>query len=139
MTVDIVQKATRLIDNPGTTASIGLHEKNGDISVSAISSIKAEGLNVLWFSTNTTGRKANLIKKDNRVGVCYFTEQDNVSLSGTAEIVTDEKKKEEMWLDWFKNHYKDGPTDKDYCLVKVTVKHARLYVDGEAADFGLEV
>jgi general stress protein 26 len=137
MNKDIISKAINMISVAGMTATIGLHDNNRNISVCAISCIKTEGLDVAWFSTNTTERKADLIRKDNRVGVCFFNEQNNISLTGEAEIITDDKLKKEMWLDWFDNHYKDGPTDKDYCLIKVTVEHVRLYVDDDIADFNI--
>lgn len=140
MNTKMIADAVILMNTPdtgrsGRTAALGYMDDRGRMTVCAVTVIKTEGLNTVWFSTDLPGRKAQMLKKDNRVGICFYTDSDCISLAGTAEIVIDADKKREMWLDWFTNHYKGGFEDMNYCLVKVCVSHARLYVSGNQAAF----
>ena len=135
MNPNIIQKAKVLINKPGLTATIALIDEEGRPCVSAISSICCEGIDVCWFATNTHGRKARLISKNPKAGICYM-DGGNVSLTGKAEIITDPLLKKEMWMDGFEGHFA-GIDDENYCLIKVTVEHVRLYIDDEAADFNI--
>src|SRR5512139_2632907 len=53
----------------------------------------------LWFFTRDNTHKADEVAKDPRVNVAYSKPDDNryVSVSGTAEIVKDRAKMEELW------------------------------------------
>jgi general stress protein 26 len=83
----------------------------------------------LWFFTSKQTHKVEEIEKDNRVNVSYSEPADNryISLSGTAEVIDDRKKFEELWsplyLDWFPK----GLEDPNIILLKVTVEHAEYW------------
>ena len=47
-----------------------------------------------------------------------------------AEVVTDEKLKQELWQDWFIEHFPGGPTDPGYVLLKFTANHATYWIEG---------
>ena len=139
----MVEQAVALMNTPdsgrsGRTAALSYLDDTGRIIVCAVTVIKTDGLETVWFSTDLPGRKARMLQKDNRAGICFYTDMDCISLSGTAEIVTNPDQKKALWLDWFINHYQGGPEDPDYCLVKVNVAHARLYVGGKQAAFDLD-
>jgi len=53
----------------------------------------------LWFMTSSETHKTEEIQKDPRVSVTYAAPNTNtyVSVSGTAQIVSDHKKIEELW------------------------------------------
>ena len=46
------------------------------------------------------------------------------------EVVTDEKLKQELWQDWFIEHFPGGPTDPGYVLLKFTANHATYWIEG---------
>jgi hypothetical protein len=41
-------------------------------------------------------------------------------------------------LDWFINHFPDGETDPNYCIIKFTAKRASLWIDNESAEFMMD-
>lgn len=109
----------------------------------------------LWFFTSSNTHKAEEIEKDNRVNVSYAAPEDNsyVSVSGTAEIVTDKAKMEELWSPILKAWFPKGLDEPDIILLKVNVDQAEYWdsassslvqafgllkslVTGERADIG---
>jgi general stress protein 26 len=83
----------------------------------------------LWFFTSKNTHKAEEIEKDNRVNVSYSEPADNryVSMSGTAELINDRAKIEELWspnlLAWFPK----GLEDENIMLLKVSVEQAEYW------------
>jgi general stress protein 26 len=47
---------------------------------------------------------------------------------GKAEIIQDDETRKKYWLDTYDRHWKEGPTDPRYCLIKVTPKRIE-YLD----------
>ena len=43
----------------------------------------------------------------------------NASITGTAEIITDDRLRKKFWRDGFGFFFPGGPTDPDYCLLKI--------------------
>jgi general stress protein 26 len=52
---------------------------------------------VVWFITRTDSEKAQAIRSRPRVNVSYASDKGWVSLSGTAEVVDDRARLEELW------------------------------------------
>ena len=72
---------------------------------------------------------------NNKVSICFQAENDNITLVGVAEILTDQESKSRCWQNWFINHYPGGETDPNYIIVKITTRRVSLWVDGEIAAF----
>ena len=83
----------------------------------------------LWFFTRDNTHKADEVAKDPRVNVAYSKPDDNryVSVSGTAEIVKDRAKMEELWSPILKAWFPDGLEDPHICLLKVAVEQAEYW------------
>jgi general stress protein 26 len=83
----------------------------------------------LWFFTNKQTHKAEEIEKDNRVNASYSDPEDNryVSMAGTAELVTDRAKIEELWSPTFLAWFPKGLEDPDLILLKVSVEQAEYW------------
>ena len=83
----------------------------------------------LWFFTSSNTHKAEEIEKDNRVNVSYAAPDDNsyVSISGTAEIVTDKAKMEELWSPILKAWFPKGLDEPDIILLKVNANQAEYW------------
>ncbi len=83
----------------------------------------------LWFFTSSNTHKAEEIEKDNRVNVSYAAPADNsyVSISGTAEIVTDKAKMEELWSPILKAWFPKGLDEPDIILLKVNANQAEYW------------
>ncbi len=90
---------------------------------------EAEFDGTLWFFTSSDTHKAEEIEKDRRVNVSYGAPDSNtyVSVSGTAEIVKDHAKIEELWNPLYKAWFPKGLEDPALCLLKVTVEQAEYW------------
>ena len=80
----------------------------------------------LWFFTSDKTHKVDEIEADNRVNIAYSKPDDNVyvSVSGTAAIVKDRAKIEELWNPILKAWFPEGLDDPTLCLLKVSVEEA---------------
>jgi general stress protein 26 len=90
---------------------------------------EAEFDGTLWFFTSTDTHKTEEIEKDRRVNVSYAAPDSNtyVSVSGTAELVQDKAKIEELWNPILKAWFPKGLEDPTLCLLKVTVEQAEYW------------
>ena len=64
--------------------------------------------------------------KNSKAGVSY---NNGISLVGEIEMVEDNSLKEELWQDWFIEHFPKGVTDPNYCVLKFTSKEAVIYIN----------
>jgi len=90
---------------------------------------KTEFDGTLWFFTGLSTGKISEIDWNPEVNLSYSDGGANkyVSVSGTAEIVDDRAKKEELWSDIYKAWFPQGLDDPDLCLMKVEVTFAEYW------------
>ena len=90
----------------------------------------------LWFFTGDNTNKVEEIEKDNRVNVSYAKPESNtfISVSGTATLVKDRAKIEELWNPIYKAWFPEGLDDPTLALLKVTVEEAE-YWDSPSSTF----
>lgn len=129
----LVEKAESIM-RECEVAYVGKVDSNGYPRVSTISSLKVDDIGTMWFSTGLDGDKAKLYKSNPKASVCYNKANDNITLTGTMEVITEQEIKTELWVDWFINHFPGGPTDPNYCILKFTAGHAVLWVDRQVAE-----
>src|SRR5690606_2026933 len=84
--------------------------------------------------TSTRTHKTSEIEADPRVCVAYSDIDNNtyVSVSGTAEVVQDRAKIEEMWNPVYKAWFPDGLDDPTICLLRIDVEQAE-YLDSPSS------
>ena len=83
----------------------------------------------LWFFTADNTRKVAEIVADNRVNAAYSDTSGNkyVSVYGTAEVVKDRAKLEELWNPIHTAWFPEGLDDPTLCLLKITVEDAEYW------------
>lgn len=83
----------------------------------------------LWFFTEASSPKAGEVERDHRVNVSYAAPDDNryVSVSGTARMVRDRAKAEELWKPALKAWFPEGLDDPDLALLRVQVEKAEYW------------
>ena len=118
-----------------TTATIATVDENGFPSASAISSIRTSGIENAWFVTGLSAGKTKRLLKNNKCSLCYCDGDNNVTLRGTAEVLTDPDAKRDLWDDRFTRHFSEGAEDPEYCVLKFTAVKAVLYVDSQSEEF----
>ena len=85
----------------------------------------------LWFFTYGQSRKVEDIGDDAHVNLGFLTNDDKIAVSirGTAEVVRDQAKIEELWQPELNAWFPDGKESSDLVLVKVNANGAE-YWDG---------
>ena len=89
---------------------------------------------VIWFATGLSTSKIKDIKKNPNVSVFVDDpdDQTNASIIGKAEIVTDARLLKKFWQEPFGFFFPGGPSDPDYCLLKITPKKVEYLNPGAA-------
>ena len=54
-----------------------------------------------------------------------------ITLGGEINIVTDEKIKKELWLDWWVKYYPKGENDEDYSILRLKPKSVEIWDKGK--------
>ena len=75
-----------------------------------MSKIAAEGISTIWMSTGADSLKTIDFLSNPKAGLCFQEKGDSVALMGEVEVVTDEKLKQELWQDWFIEHFPGNGT-----------------------------
>ncbi|BDA72584.1 pyridoxamine 5'-phosphate oxidase-like FMN-binding protein [Rivularia sp. IAM M-261] len=83
----------------------------------------------VWFFTYASSLKVNEINRRHEVNVSYADpkKQSYVSLTGTAEIVRDRQKLEELWQPQLKAWFPKELDEPDIALIKVNVENAEYW------------
>lgn len=131
--MNIYQKAAEII-SASSDAYFGVLDENGYPSVSTVSSIQTEGLRCVRFSAGASGNKVKRLAKSNKASLCYQQGGDNVTLVGTARVLTDAKIKHALWQDWFINHFTEGKDDPEYVVIEFYTERVSLWVDNDGAE-----
>lgn len=113
-------------------------DESGDLHSRPMSSngdIDADG--DIWFFTNASSHKVSEIEKLPKVNVS-FADPDNqryVSVSGTAQLVRDRAKIDELWRPEFKMWFPEGKDDPEVALLRVGLEKAE-YWDSPSSTIG---
>jgi len=83
----------------------------------------------LWFFTHASTPKVDDVQHDQQVNLGYAKPDENlfVSVSGTAQLVRDRQKINELWKPALKAWFPNGNEDPDLALLKVTVESAEYW------------
>lgn len=83
----------------------------------------------LWFFTYASAGKVQEVQHDEHVNVSYANPDDQVyvSVSGSARLVRDRQKMEELWNPILKAWFPQGLDEPDIALLKVEVEQAEYW------------
>lgn len=83
----------------------------------------------LWFFMSRASEAVADLTADATVNVVYADPGDDsyVSVSGTAVVVEDPAKKQQLWSKMTEAWFPGGPTDPDLALVCVKISHANYW------------
>lgn len=95
---------------------------------------KAEFDGNLWFFTHYSEPKVGEVDREEHVNVSFADPNDNlyVSVSGTATIVRDRKKMDELWDNFLTTWFPKGLEDPDLALLQVKVDRAEYWNEGKS-------
>jgi len=132
----MLEKANQFIKTRAD-ASFSVIDENGYPSSSAIWLINQDNISEIYFSTIVGSNKYNRLQKNKKASICSYTESNNLTLVGEAEVLTDQESKNKHWQENFIYIYPEGPTDSTYCIIKFTTKRVSLHIDHEGAEFNI--
>ena len=119
---------------------LGTNGEDGFPNIKAMMNAKHEGMNRIWLSTNTSSRRVQQLKKDNRACVYYVDDEDfkGLMLTGTIQILQDLKSRQMLWADGDERYYPLGPEDPDYAVFCFAARKGNCYHKLKNVDFEIE-
>jgi general stress protein 26 len=108
---------------------------DGTLRSRPMATLKAPFEGDVWFFTRATTSKADEIRDNDQVNVSFSDGDDNryLSISGTASLVRDKDRLEQLWSGRLKNWFPDGKKDPDLALLRVRVDRAEYWDTKTAA------
>ena len=73
----------------------------------------------VWYATSASSNKIRHIKSDPNVCAVFYNEAKVIRVKGTAEVVTDDGIRAELWEDEWARYWPNGKEDPDYVLIKI--------------------
>jgi len=114
--------------NRSTIAMLGTYG-DGYPDIRAMIKNENDGLKTIWFTTNTSSKKIEQLKKNPKVCV-YFVDFDKrmgLKLIGTIDILQDPASKQRLWHEGFERYYPLGVSDPDYSVLCFTTLWGNYY------------
>lgn len=134
MSKGLMLKAEAIMEK-ASIATIANIDDQGYPRASTISNIKTDGVKEVWFVTGLKSSKVKFFTMNNRASVCYCDEgnnnNNNITLIGTVEVLTDPQLKKQLWMDWFINYFPGGVLDPNYCILKFTANAGVFWIDNQ--------
>lgn len=124
------------------TAFIASVDEHGFPNIKAMfAPQKIEG-NCFYFSTNTSSMRARQFLGNPKASIYFYQrgrfKYEGLMLTGTMEVLQDDKTKREIWRTGDLLYYRQGVTDPDYCVLKFTAAEGRYYCDLKTESFRME-
>ena len=122
---------TKLAGKDEGFCTLALIDEQGFPTASTVSIIKANGINELAFCVSLDDNKARRALACNKASVCVNSGQYNITLVGTAKILTDAATKEAFWQPWFSEVGWSGPDDENFCVLRFSTQRYSLWLGEE--------
>lgn len=120
-----------------------LAELIADIRVAMVTTVEADGTlhtrplatleyqpgGDLWFFTKVASAKVDEVAQDTRVSLAYADTAKNtyVAVAGTAAVVRDRAKAEELWTPFARAWFPEGLDDPDLVLLRIRAERAEYW------------
>src|SRR5688572_5431153 len=95
---------------------------NNEIESRPMSTAGIDDDGTLWFFSQKDSEKNQQLQTENKVYLMYIDQDKHhyLSLTGTAEVVNDRKKVDELWNGFLNTWFEYGKDDPQVSLIKVT-------------------
>ncbi|KAA0913609.1 MULTISPECIES: pyridoxamine 5'-phosphate oxidase family protein [Psychrobacter] len=92
------------------------------------------GAKEIWFIGHKPSETVDNIKQNPEVNLAYVTQESDkyLSISGSAELVEDEEKLNELWSVMYNAYFEQGKEDPSVQLIKVVPHGAEYWANGNA-------
>ncbi|MCC8018846.1 MAG: pyridoxamine 5'-phosphate oxidase family protein [Rikenellaceae bacterium] len=119
MTDEQIDKALRFI-NKCRYCILGTVNSEDGVHLSILTTQEKQELKELWYITRTSTQKVVDIRTNPRCEVLYTDNDNQITINGTAEIVTEPILKKMMSNIWVKKYIPEGPESDEMSLIKFT-------------------
>jgi general stress protein 26 len=101
---------------------------------------RAQGDGDVWFLTKAGTPKVGEVQENQRVNIGYASTKDGryVSLSGTATVVKDPQRVQDLWRKRHRRWFPAGKQDPDLAALRVRVDRAEYWDEGSGQMMALE-
>ncbi len=126
--------------NRSNIAMLGSNGDSGYPNVKAMIKMENEGLQTIWFSTNTSSKRVSQLVKNPKACV-YFVDFDQwmgLMLVGDVEVLQDAESRQRLWREGAEMYYPLGVTDPDYTVLRFTAQWGNYYHALSNATFQLQ-
>ena len=125
---EAMAEGLRLIER-SNTCLLGTNGEDGFPNIKAMMNAKNRGISKIWLSTNTSSRRVQQLKKDDRACVYYVDDKDfkGLMLTGTIQIVQDLKSRKMLWADGNERYYPLGVEDPGYSVLYFKAHKGNYY------------
>ena len=110
-------------------AMLGTNGDNGYPNIKAMIKMENEGLNRIWFSTNTSSKRIGQLVRNSKACVYFvdFEQWMGLMLVGDVEVLQDRESRQRLWREGFEKYYPLGVTDPDYSVLRFTAQWGNYY------------
>ena len=125
---EAIREALALASRSGI-AMLGTNGDNGYPNIKAMIKMENEGLNRIWFSTNTSSKRVSQLARNSKACVYFvdFEQWMGLMLVGDVELLQDMESKQRLWREGFEKYYPLGVTDPDYSVLRFTAQWGNYY------------
>ena len=127
--------------------------EDGRLLMRPLATVEHEFDGDVWFFVSDDSPKTDQIARNNQVNVAYESGKGYLSIAGTAELVHDQAKIDELWTAAAEAWFENGKDDPNIALIKVhaesdeywaslepkpvvLLKYARAIATGDRQDIG---
>jgi general stress protein 26 len=108
------------------------HDSNGHLHARPMTTQNKDGIDAdvsLWFFMSKKNGPLDDLKADPIVNLAFADPSADtyVSISGTAAMLEDQAKKDQLWSKLNQAWFPGGPNDPDLALVQVRIVHANYW------------
>ncbi|MFD1713430.1 pyridoxamine 5'-phosphate oxidase family protein [Amnibacterium flavum] len=101
--------------------------EDGRLLSRPLATVEAEFDGDVWFFTADPSHKTEQLQLNNQVNVAYESGKGYLSIAGTAEIVHDRSKIDELWTPAAEAWFEQGKDDPNIALIKVHAESAEYW------------
>jgi general stress protein 26 len=119
---------------------LGTHGSDGFPNIKAMLNLKHEGIKKIWFSTNTSSKRVQQLKQDNRACVYYVDEKNfkGLMLIGVVQLLQDLQSRQMLWFTGSEKYYPQGVEDPDYTVLYFEAHMGNYYHQLKNISFDLD-
>jgi general stress protein 26 len=123
-----LQKIAALVDEI-KFAMLTTEDEEGNLRSRPMSTLQMDADGALWFFTAMSSLKIEETAEHRLVNLSYahVDKQEYLSISGTASVVRNKEKMQQLWTPWIKPWFPQGSDDPDLVLLKITIHEAEYW------------